>query len=98
MMAPPRVVAVGETGLDLVREASPRAVQVAAFRAHIRLAREGDLPVGIHGREAYPQVLEILDEEGAQRVIMHAFSGSVELARRCADRGYAISLGGVVTF
>ena len=98
MAAHPRVVAIGETGLDLVRAASPRETQVTVFRAHIRLARERDLPVVIHCREAYPQVLEILEEEGAERVVMHAFSGSVETAGRCTDRGYAISLGGPVTF
>lgn len=94
----PKVVAIGETGLDFVRETSPREAQRHALRAHLRLARACNLPVIIHCREAYPEVLSILDEERATRVIMHAFSGSVEAARQCADRGYAVSLAGPVTY
>lgn len=94
----PKVVAIGETGLDFVRETSPRDTQRHAFRAHLSLARACDLPVIIHCREAYPEVLSILDEERSLRVIMHAFSGSVETARGCADRGYVISLAGPVTY
>lgn len=97
MAEDPRVVAVGETGLDLVRGA-PREAQEDAFRAHVRLARERGLPVVIHCREAYPRVLEILEEEGAGTVIMHAFSGSVDTAAACARRRYFISLAGPVTF
>lgn len=52
----------------------------------------------IHCREAYPEVLDLLAAEDAERVIMHAFSGAMETVRRCADRGYAISLAGPVTF
>lgn len=98
LAAHPKVVAIGETGLDFVRNRSAREHQEAAFRAHVRLARDLDLPVVIHCREAYPEVLDLLAEEGAERVIMHAFSGPVEIARRCADRGYTISLAGPVTF
>ncbi|HEU5298268.1 MAG TPA: TatD family hydrolase [bacterium] len=97
MAEDPRVVAVGETGLDLVRGA-PREAQEDAFRAHVRLARERGLPVVIHCREAYPRVLEILEEEGAGTVIMHAFSGSVDTAAACTRRRYFISLAGPVTF
>lgn len=97
LAADDRVVAVGETGLDRVRGA-PLDAQVEAFRAHVRLARDRGLPLVIHCREAYPLVLEILEEEGAGAVIMHAFSGSVETAWACARRGYFISLAGPVTF
>jgi TatD DNase family protein len=92
-----RVVAVGETGLDHVRGA-PLEAQVEAFRAQIRLARERGLPLVVHCREAYPLILEILEEEDAGTVILHAFSGSVETASACARRGYFISLAGPVTF
>ncbi len=94
----PRVVAIGETGLDFVREHSPRDVQGNVFRAHLRLAAERQLPVVIHCREAYAEVLDILKEEGATGVIMHAFSGSMEIAQRCVGAGYTISLGGPVTY
>jgi len=94
----PKVVAIGETGLDFVRETSPRDAQRRAFRAHLSLARACDLPVIIHCREAYPEVLSILDDERATRVIMHAFSGSAEMAQQCADRGYGVSLAGPVTY
>lgn len=98
LAAHPKVVAIGETGLDLVRQISPPDAQRRAFRAHLSLARACGLPVIIHCREAYPEVLSILDDERTHRVIMHAFSGSVELAQQCADRGYGVSLAGPVTY
>jgi TatD DNase family protein len=94
----PRVVAIGETGLDYYRDFAPREAQVWAFRGHLRLARDAGLPVIIHNRDAHRDVLEILAEEAPPRVIMHAFSGSVETARRCLDRGYYIALAGPVTY
>lgn len=93
----PKVVAAGETGLDFTR-GPDHQIQRDVFRAHVRLAADRHLPVVIHCREAYPDVLDILKEEGATKVIMHAFSGSVEIARRCVAAGYAISLGGPVTY
>lgn len=92
------VVAVGETGLDYAKDYAPREIQRRAFLEHIRLSRELDLPLIIHCRDAYPDVLDILDRERVGRVIMHAFSGPVEVARACAARGYFISLAGPVTF
>lgn len=97
LAADARVVAVGETGLDRVRGA-PLEAQVDAFRMHVRLARARALPLVIHCREAYPLLLEILEEEEAGTVIMHAFSGSAETASTCARRGYFISVAGPVTF
>ncbi|MGH2399317.1 MAG: TatD family hydrolase [bacterium] len=94
----PKAVAIGETGLDFVRQTSPPDAQRRAFRAHLALARTCDLPVIIHCREAYPEVLRVLDDERVSRVIMHAFSGSVELAQQCVDRGYCVSLAGPVTY
>jgi TatD DNase family protein len=94
----PRVVAVGETGLDYFRDFAPKAAQADAFRAHLRLARRLDLPVVVHNRDAHEDVLHILEEEASSRVIMHCFTGSLEIARRCVDRGYYIALGGPVTY
>ena len=93
-----RVVAIGETGLDFVREQAPREAQYEAFRRHIRLSRVSGLPLIIHCREAYAEVLETLAEEKTGVVIMHAFSGSAEVARTCAARGYMVALGGPVTY
>ncbi len=94
----PRVVAIGETGLDYYRDFAPRDAQVRAFRAHLALARRLDLPVIIHNRDAHWDILRILEEEALPRVILHCFSGTVEIARRCLDRGYYIGLGGPLTY
>lgn len=93
-----RVVAIGETGLDFVREQAPREAQYEAFRRHIRLSRVSGLPLIIHCREAYAEVLETLADEKTGAVIMHAFSGSPEVARTCAARGYMVALGGPITY
>lgn len=98
LTAHPKVVALGETGLDYAKDYAPRDVQRHALIEHIRLSRDLDLPLVVHCREAYPDVLDILDREHAGRVTMHAFSGSVEVAHTCVTRGYFISLAGPVTF
>jgi TatD DNase family protein len=92
------VVAVGETGLDYARDSAPGEAQQAAFIRHIQLSRDLRRPLVIHCREAYAEVLAILQREGVGDVVMHAFSGSVETARECVRRGYALSIGGPVTF
>lgn len=94
----PRVVAVGETGLDFVTPRAPREAQYEAFRRHIRLGRDMNLPLIIHCREAFAEVLEMLAEADTGAVIMHAFSGSAEIARTCVARGYMVALGGPVTY
>jgi TatD DNase family protein len=94
----PKVVAVGETGLDWYRDFAPREAQLRAFRAHLDLARRADLPVIVHCRDAYPEVLHILAEHPVRCVVMHCFSGSLEVARVCVDRGYYAGLGGPVTY
>lgn len=96
----PRVVAVGEIGLDYFRNLAPRDAQERAFRAQLRLARRLGKPVLIHCRNAHDDVLEILDEEGAREVggIMHCFSGDVAIARRSVDLGFLVSLAGPVTY
>ncbi len=94
----PRVVAIGETGLDYFRNFAPREAQHQAFRAHLALALALDLPVIIHNRDANADVLGILAESVPPRVVMHCFAGSLEMARTCLDRGYFLSLGGPVTY
>jgi TatD DNase family protein len=99
----PGMVVVGETGLDWFRTArrdeQARTAQIDAFRAHIALAKELDLPLQIHDRDAHQDVLKILDADGApERTVLHCFSGDAEFARACVDRGYYLSFAGTVTF
>lgn len=96
----PRVVAIGEIGLDYYRDRAPRHIQQDAFRRQIRLARDLGKPVVIHDRDAHDDVLRILREEDATDVggVMHCFSGDGELARACIDLGFYIAFGGPVTF
>jgi TatD DNase family protein len=99
LAARPRVVAVGETGLDHYWEYAPHDAQEAAFRWHIDLAKRLGKPLMIHDRDAHDDVLRILDEEDApDTVIFHCFSGDEVVARRCADAGYLMSFAGTVTF
>jgi TatD DNase family protein len=96
----PKVVALGEMGLDYYWEKSPKEVQKEVFRKQIALAKKVKLPIIIHNREATADILEILKEENASEVggIMHCFTGSIEIAKQCIDMNFYISLGGPVTF
>jgi TatD DNase family protein len=96
----PKVVAIGEIGLDYYWDTSPKDVQHRVFREQIRLARKVGLPIVIHDREAHHDVLTILREEKAAEVggIMHCFSGSWETAKQCLDMNFYISFGGPITF
>jgi TatD DNase family protein len=95
----PRVVAVGETGLDYYWDYSPPAAQQEAFRWHIDLAKRVGKPLMIHDRDAHEDIFRILSEEGAPpKVVFHCFSGDAEFARRCVDAGYVLSFAGTVTF
>jgi TatD DNase family protein len=96
----PRVVAVGETGLDHYRtEDGGWAAQEESFRRHIAIAKDAGKAVMIHDRDAHDDVLRVLESEGApERVIFHCFSGDADFARRCADRGYVMSFAGNITF
>jgi TatD DNase family protein len=99
LAADPRVVAVGETGLDHFWEYSPWDAQERAFRWHIDLAKRLGKPLMIHDRDAHADVLRVLDEEGApDTVVFHCFSGDAALARTCVDAGYVLSFAGPVTF
>ncbi|CAM00141.1 TatD DNase family protein [Saccharopolyspora erythraea NRRL 2338] len=95
----PRVVAVGETGLDYYWDYSPPEPQQEAFRWHIDLAKRVGKPLMIHDREAHEDILRILEEEGApSTVVFHCFSGDADFARRCVDAGYVLSFAGTATF
>jgi TatD DNase family protein len=95
----PDVVAVGETGLDYYRDHTTPAQQEAAFRAHIDLANAHDKTLVIHCREAWSDCLDILEDQGApDRVVMHCFSGDVDVVARCVERGWYLSYAGNVTF
>jgi TatD DNase family protein len=95
----PRVVAVGETGLDYYWDRTTPAEQHEHFRRHIDLAKRVGKTLMIHDRDAHADVLRILIEEGApERVVFHAFSGDAAMARLCVGAGYALSVAGVVTF
>lgn len=99
LAAEPRVVAIGEMGLDYHYDFAPRAVQAAVFERQLDLARGIGRPVIIHCREAHADVLAILDRfPGLRGVVFHCFTGTEAEARQILDRGFWISLTGVVTF
>ncbi|MBO1004735.1 TatD family hydrolase [Pseudogracilibacillus auburnensis] len=96
----PKVVALGEMGLDYHWDKSPKDIQKEVFRKQIELAKKINLPIIIHNRDATKDIVHILREESAGEVggIMHCYSGSAEVAKQCIDLNFYISLGGPVTF
>ncbi len=99
LAADPKVVAIGETGLDHYWDAAPHDTQAEAFAWHIDLAKRLGKPVMIHDRDAHDDVLAFLRSEGApEKVIFHCFSGDVAMARTCVDAGYHLSFAGPVSF
>jgi TatD DNase family protein len=97
----PRVIAIGECGLDYFYDKSDRGAQRERFGAHIEAARETGLPLVIHTREAEADTAGILGEAvrgGAVTGVLHCFTGSAELARKGLDLGFYVSLSGIVTF
>ncbi len=95
-----KVVAIGETGLDFHYNFSNQSDQKRAFAAHLKIAKELNLPVIIHCREAFDETMEILDRfgQGLKGVVFHCFSGSAQQAKIVLDYGFYISFTGVVTF
>ena len=95
-----KVVAIGEVGLDYYHEQIPREVQQRAFREQIAIAREVDLPLVIHARDSYQDVLAILRAERADEVggVMHCFGGDLATMEEALQLGFMIGLGGIVTF
>ena len=96
----PKVVAIGETGLDYYYDNSPRQDQRRVFAQQLRIAARLNLPVIIHCRKAFDETTEILDRHGqdVKKVVFHCFSGSAEQAKIVLSKGYHISFTGVVTF
>ena len=93
-----KIVAVGEIGLDYYWDKSFVELQKEVFIKQIQMAKRLDLPIVVHDREAHKDCFDILKEQGAERVLFHCFSGSVEFMRECVKEGWYIALGGVVTF
>lgn len=98
LLADPRVVGVGETGLDYYRTLSPPEDQRRTLRVHIALSRESAKPLVIHVRDAWDDALAILADERADRVVLHCFSGDEAVAREATQRGYFMSFAGNVTY
>ncbi|HEY6567359.1 MAG TPA: TatD family hydrolase [Actinomycetota bacterium] len=94
----PRVIGVGECGLDYFRMHSPVDDQIRVLQTHIALSNESGKPMVVHVRDAWPDVLRVLDEGSAEHVVIHCFSGDAAIARECAERGYWISFAGNVTY
>jgi TatD DNase family protein len=101
LAADPRVVGIGETGLDFHYDLSPRDVQAKVFRAHVAAARETGLPLIVHTREADQAMCDILEEEyaaGPFRLLLHCYTSGPELAARAAALGAWFSVSGIATF
>jgi len=101
LAATPKVVGIGETGLDFHYDLIPRDVQARVFRAHIAAARRTGLPLVVHTREADREMAEILEEEhaaGPFKLLMHCYTSGAELAARVAALGAWFSVSGIATF
>ena len=98
LLSSPYVVGVGETGIDLFRMGAPPDVQERVFRMHVALSRDVGIPLVVHVRDAWDEVLRVLREGSADRVVLHCFSGDVALARECAARGYFLSFAANITY
>ena len=101
LAADPRVVGIGECGLDFHYDLSPREIQAQVFRVHVAAARETGLPLVVHTREADELMGEILETEYAKgpfRILMHCYTSGAELARRAAALGAWFSVSGIATF
>lgn len=100
LLKQPKVVAVGEIGLDFYRDRAPRDIQRQAFRRQIQLAKQAHKPIIVHDREAHDEVLQILHEEDARSCggVLHCFSGDLTMARACLDLGFYLSFTGTITY
>lgn len=95
----PRLVGIGECGLDYFYEHAPRHAQRAAFARQVQLAHELDLALVIHAREAFDDLFDIFASEGVpERTVIHCFTGTPDEALGCLERGCDISISGIVTF
>ena len=100
LAAAPKVIAIGETGLDYYYDHSPREVQRRAFGRFIQMARETDMPIVVHERDAARDVADLLrsEGEGKLRGVIHCFTGNYEAARAYLDSGFYLSFTGIITF
>src|SRR5262245_2959102 len=101
LSAHPKIVAIGEAGLDYFYDNSPREAQMQGFRNHIAAAQETGLPLVIHARDADDEIAATLEEAMARRkfaAVLHCFTGGPDLARRAVDLGLYISFSGILTF
>ena len=95
----PKVIALGEIGLDYYRNLSPRAVQKEAFEKQLDLAEEMEMPIIVHNRDAYMDIIPILEKRrGKIQGVLHCFTGDVELMHRSVEIGFHIGIGGIVTY
>lgn len=94
----PKIRAIGEIGLDYYWNKDNKEKQITLFKAQLELAEALGLPVMVHDREAHADTMSILDAYNLKNVILHCFSGSVEMALQCVLKGYYLGIGGVVTF
>src|SRR5690625_4037828 len=100
LSADPKVVAIGEMGLDYHHDRSPKDIQKEVFRKQIALAKRVNIPIIIHNREATEDIITVLQAEGADEVggIMHCYNDSVRYVETCLEMNFYISLGGPFTF
>jgi TatD DNase family protein len=98
LLGDPRILAVGECGLDHFRMLSAADEQERALRAQISLSNETGKPLVVHVRDAWSEILRVLEEGSAARVVIHCFSGDEEIARECEARGYHMSFAGNITY
>jgi TatD DNase family protein len=98
MAQDPKVVGIGETGLDYFYDTSPRDVQQRQFRAHLQACKATGLPVIVHTRDAEDDTLRILREEGCSNGVLHCFTSSRAMAEQALEMGLHISFSGIVTF
>jgi TatD DNase family protein len=100
LLVHPRVVALGEIGLDFFRDHCPYVIQRQAFRDQIRLAREVGKPIIVHDRDAHEETIAILTEEHAEEVggVLHCFSGDMRMAQQCLDLGFYLSFPGTISY
>lgn len=95
----PKVIALGEIGLDYFRNLSPHQLQKDAFEKQLDLAEEMELPIIVHNRDAYKDILPILDaRRGKIKGVLHCFTGDIELMHRSIEIGFYIGIGGIVTY
>lgn len=94
----PKVVAIGEIGLDYYYDLSDREIQKKAFAEQLNLAKRLDLPVVVHDREAHQDTFDILKSSGIKRGLLHCYSGSLEMAKEFMKLGFYFSFGGTITF